>query len=154
MKGFLKFCIGVIIVAGVFFAIYCVLPEKSQTFIKGNIQYRIDEDAATQIDRIQNMSVKGYDVSYGYALTKLCKSTVWYYEQVDTTTWKVTFMGTKASVDLTTEGFDNTYLNVDLVIVFTVRNESQVDITMTIKDETITDSDKKEAMYKKIATAS
>ena len=53
MKTFLKILLAIVIVIGICIGIYCILPETSQMFIKGNIQYRTDDTAKTQIDKIK-----------------------------------------------------------------------------------------------------
>ena len=51
MKTFLKILVAIIIVGALCFGIYCILPETSQMYVKGNIQYRTNETAKTQVDR-------------------------------------------------------------------------------------------------------
>ncbi len=153
MKGFMKFIIAVVIVGAICFGVYCMLPERSQKQIDAVIQKMTDDDAVEHIDKIKNLTVSGYDVTYETGLNKLCKSSAWYYEYVSDSVWKVTYYGSKASVDMTTDGMDQVYTNANLTIVFTVRNNSAVDIEMTIGDDAVTSDTAKAAMYKKIATA-
>lgn len=146
MKTFLKILLAVVIVAALCVGVYFVLPERSQMYIKGNIQYRTDDDAKTHVDKIQDMSISD-STTYGDALTKLCKSTAWYYEPgSETGDWTVTFYGTKATIDLTKEGMDGFYSEKPLKIVFNVRNDSAVDITITIGEDTLNDDEKKAAI--------
>lgn len=152
MKTFIKILIAIVVVVALCFGIYCLLPETSKMYIKGNIQYRTDDEAKEHVDKIQGLEV-GDGVTYGDALTKLCKSTAWYYEKgSESGDWIVTFYGTKATLDLTKEGIDALYTEQSLKIVFSVRNDSAVDITITIGDDTLTD-DAKEAAISRIARA-
>lgn len=152
MKTLLKILVAILLVAALAFGVYCVLPETSKMYIKGNIQYRTDDNAKSQVDKIRNTKIPNTDVTFGTGLEKLCKSTAWYYEEQDSTTWVVTFYGTKATLDLSDVGKDSVYALKPMKVVFTVRNDKEIDITIQIADDTITD-DVKAAAFEKIAKA-
>ena len=93
MKTFVKILIAIIVVAALCGGIYLVLPETTQIFVKGNIQYRTDDNAKEKIDSLKKNNIiytevqsNGTDkkvdtgVTYGDALDKKGKTTVWYYE--------------------------------------------------------------------------
>ena len=42
MKTFVKVLVAILIVIGLCFGVYAVLPQTSKMFVKGNIQYRTD----------------------------------------------------------------------------------------------------------------
>ena len=56
-------------------------------------------------------------------------------------------------MDLTTAGMDQMYTDQPMKVEFTVRNNSQVDIVITIKDDILSTDQAKEAAYEKIANA-
>lgn len=130
MKAVLKILMAVVIVAALCGGIYLVLPETAKVFVKGNIQYRIDDTAKTRIDETKGNQVKytykdngikkTFDpgVTYGDALEKKAKTTVWYCEDNSTGGYTVTFYGTKVSMDLTKYGADGTYIDRTLKVVF------------------------------------
>ena len=152
MKTFVKILVAIVVVVALCFGIYCLLPETSKMYVKGNIQYRTDDEAAKHVDQIKGMTISD-GVTYGDALTALCKSTAWYYEAgTESGNWTVTFYGTKATLDLTKEGVDALYTERSLKMVFSVRNDSAVDITITIGDDTLT-GDAKTAALNRIAKA-
>jgi uncharacterized protein YxeA len=153
MKTVLKILLAVIIVAGICFGIYCMLPETSKMYVKGNIQYRTDDTAKAQIDKIKGTKIPNSDVTFGTGLEKLCKSTAWYYEETSSENWRVTFYGTKATMDLTTAGMDNVYTDKPMQVSFSVRNNSAVDITITIGGDILSTDEAKAAAYEKIAKA-
>ena len=131
MKTFVKVLVAILIVIGLCFGVYAVLPQTSKMFVKGNIQYRTDDTAKAQVD----------------------KSSAWYYEEEASGDWKVTYYGSKATMDLTTAGMDQMYTDQPMKVEFTVRNNSQVDIVITIKDDILSTDQAKEAAYEKIANA-
>ncbi len=151
MKTFLKILLAIVIVIGICFGIYCILPETSKMFIKGNIQYRTDDTAKTQVDKIKKTTIPGSDKTFGDGLEGLCKSSAWYYEEEANGDWMVTYYGTKATMDLTTAGMDQMYTDQPLKVTFSVRNNSAVDITIQIKDDILSTDEAKAAAYEKIA---
>ena len=153
MKTFLKILLAVVIVAAICVGIYFVLPETSQMLVKGNIQYRTDEVAQEKVDKIKNITIPDYDVNFGDGLEGFCKTTAWYYEEVSDTTWTVTFYGTKATLNLTDTNLDVFYTDESFKATFTVRNDSQVDISMEIDGDSLNDDTVKAATYKAIAEA-
>ena len=52
MKTFVKVLVAILIVIGLCFGVYAVLPQTSKMFVKGNIQYRTDDTAKAQVDKI------------------------------------------------------------------------------------------------------
>ncbi len=153
MKTFLKVILAIVIVAALCVGIYFVLPESAQMIVKGNIQYRTDETAQAQVDKIKNVTIPDYDVTFGDGLEGFCKTTAWYYEETATDTWTVTFYGTKATLNLTDTNLDAFYTDEPFKVIFTVRNDSAVDINMSIDGDALSDDAVKEATYKVIADA-
>ena len=145
MKTFVKVLVAILIVIGLCFGVYAVLPQTSKMFVKGNIQYRTDDTAKAQVDKIKKTKIPGFE--------NLCKSSAWYYEEEASGDWKVTYYGSKATMDLTTAGMDQMYTDQPMKVEFTVRNNSQVDIVITIKDDILSTDQAKEAAYEKIANA-
>ena len=106
MKTFVKVLVAILIVIGLCFGVYAVLPQTSKMFVKGNIQYRTDDTAKAQVDKIKKTKIPGFDKTFGDGLENLCKSSAWYYEEEASGDWKVTYYGSKATMDLTTAGMD------------------------------------------------
>ena len=153
MKTFLKILVAIIIVGALCFGIYCILPETSQMYVKGNIQYRTNETAKTQVDKIKKTKIPGTEKTFGAGLEGLCKSCAWYYEEEANGDWMVTFYGSKATMDLTTAGMDQMYTEQPMKVTFTVRNNSQVDIVMEIKGDIVSTDQAKTGAQEKIANA-
>lgn len=109
MKTFVKVLVAILIVIGLCFGVYAVLPQTSKMFVKGNIQYRTDDTAKAQVDKIKKTKIPGFDKTFGDGLENLCKSSAWYYEEEASGDWKVTYYGSKATMDLTTAGMDQMY---------------------------------------------
>lgn len=152
MKTFLKILLAVVIVAALGFVIYLMLPEEQKMYIQGNIQYRTDDEAKEHVDRLRDIYIPNSSITFGQGLDKLCKSTAWYYEKGTGNDWKVTFYGSKASLDLTTGGLNEVYINKPIEIIFSVRNDSEVDITIYVDGSR--ESDEAELIiYEKIAAA-
>ena len=99
--------VAILIVIGLCFGVYAVLPQTSKMFVKGNIQYRTDDTAKAQVDKIKKTKIPGFDKTFGDGLENLCKSSAWYYEEEASGDWKVTYYGSKATMDLTTAGMDH-----------------------------------------------
>jgi hypothetical protein len=131
MKTFLKILLALVIVAGIGFGIYFVLPETSQMFVKGNIQYRTDDNAKEKIDKIKANEIKYTEtadngttktvetgVKYGDALEKAAKTSAWYYEEAANGSQTITFYGSKVSLDLSKYGVDGVYVDKTLKVVF------------------------------------
>ena len=51
MKTFVKILVAIIVVAAICGGVYLVLPETAQIFVKGNIQYRTNDEAKDKIGR-------------------------------------------------------------------------------------------------------
>lgn len=152
MKNFLKVLLAFVIVGALLFVIYLALPEEQKMYIQGNIQYRTDDEAKEHVDKLKSVYVPDSSITFGQGLEKLCKSTAWYYEKKSGNDWKVTFYGSKASIDLTKEGLDGVYTNKPVRIVFSVRNDAEVDITIYVDNKLMND-DEEAAVYKRIAQA-
>lgn len=154
MNKIIKVIIAIIIAGAILAGVYFVLPETSQMYIKGMIQYHFDDDAKTHVDKIKAIKMPDTDITFGDGLEKACKSTAWYYEEGATDTWVVTFYGSKININLTGDGYDNVYTEKPIKITFSVRKDKNVDITINIGGEVITDKDKCKAIYGRIARAS
>ncbi len=154
MKTFLKILLAIVIVAALCVGVYFVLPENTQMYVKGNIQYRTDDTAKEHVDKIKAITIPDYDVTFGDGLEAFCKTTAWYYEETSADTWTVTFYGSKATVNLTETSLDVYYTDEPFKVTFTVRNDSAVDISMEIDGDSLSGDDAvKEATYKTIAKA-
>ena len=149
MNKIITVIIAIIIAGAILAGVYFVLPETYQMYIKGMIQYHFDDDA-----KIKAIKMPDTDVTFGDGLEKACKSTAWYYEEGATDTWVVTFYGSKININLTGDGYDNVYTEKPIKITFSVRKDKNVDITINIGGEVITDKDKCKAIYGRIARAS
>ncbi len=152
MKTFLKILLAVVIVAALAFVIYLMLPEEQKMYVQGNIQYRTDDDAKEHVDKIRDAKVPNSEITFGKGLEGLCKTTAWYYEQGSGNDWTVTFYGSKATLDLTTGGLDDVYTSKPMRVVFSVRNDSEVDISIYV-DGTLMNDTAETVIYEKIADA-
>ena len=88
MKTFVKILVAIIVVAAICGGVYLVLPETAQIFVKGNIQYRTNDEAKDKIDSLKKNEIVYTDVqsngtekkvptgvTYGDALDKKAKTT-------------------------------------------------------------------------------
>lgn len=104
MKQFLKVLIWIVILGGVGFGVYMILPEYPHDFIKSFVQPLVDSQAKTRITQVKNMQtgVKGMDgVTYEMALSKNTGMNCWVYEKDETTgAEKVRFRGNGASINM------------------------------------------------------
>lgn len=159
MKTFLKILVALIIVAALCVGIYFILPETSKMYIKGNIQYRTNEEAKEKVDSLKankivvnqvqkNGTTKAVDtgVTYGDALEKTCKSTAWYYESDVNGSMTITFYGSKASLDLSKYGSDGTFIDKSLKLVFYFPSDGKSTVTVYIGDDQLNDTDKVAAL--------
>ena len=159
MKTFVKILIAIIVVAALWGGIYLVLPETTQIFVKGNIQYRTDDNAKEKIDSLKKNNIiytevqsNGTDkkvdtgVTYGDALDKKGKTTVWYYEESADGGFKITYYGTKVSMDLAKYGSDGTYIDKTLKVVFDFPAGGKSSVTLYIGDEQCDDTMKAAAL--------
>lgn len=164
MKTFVKILVALIVVAGLCVGIYFVLPETAQMYIKGNIQYRTDDEAKKEVDSLKNNIIKITEVNdrgmknvvdtgvrYGDALEKACKSTAWYYETGVDGSRTITFYGTKASFDLSKYGSDGTFIDKSLKFVFNFLANGGGTVTIYIDDKQISDGVEKNAVLHALA---
>lgn len=159
MKVFLKILLALVIVAALCGGVYLVLPETAQTYVKGYIQYRTDDNAKEKIDSLKANEIV-YDavqangttqkvetgVTYGTALDKIGKTTVWYYEDRTDGGLTITYYGTKVSMDLSKYGSDGTYINKTLKVVFDFPSGGKSSVTLYIGDEQCDDTEKAAAL--------
>lgn len=159
MKTFLKILVALIIVAALCVGIYFILPETSKMYIKGNIQYRTNEEAKEKVDSLKSNTIKinqvadngttkvaDTGVTYGDALEKACKSTAWYYESAVDGSITITFYGSKVSLDLSKYGSDGTFVNKSLKIVFNFPSNGKSSVTVYVGDDQLNDTDKNAAL--------
>ena len=144
MKTFVKILVAILVVAALCGGIYLVLPETAQTFVKGNIQYRINDEAKKRVDEAKNSQIKYtykdngikkiYDpgTTYGSALENKAKTTVWYYESNGTGGYTITFYGTKVSMDLAKYGSDGTDIDKTVKVVFDYKPNNNGGYTGTV----------------------
>ena len=57
MKTFVKILVAIIVVAAICGGVYLVLPETAQIFVKGNIQYRTNDEAKDKIDSLKKNEI-------------------------------------------------------------------------------------------------
>lgn len=151
MKTFLKILVALVIVALICGGVYMVLPETAQIFVKGYIQYKTDDTAKDKIDKLKENEIVYTEVqstgvekkvntgvTYGDGLTKKSKSTVWYYEEIGSG-FKITFYGTKVSMDLSKYGSDGTYIDKTLKVVFDFTGDKST-VTVYVDDEQCDDT--------------
>ena len=104
MKQFLKVVVGIIILGGIGFGVYMIVPEYPHDFIKSFVQPVVDAQAKTRIDQVKNLTVgiNGMDgVTYKMALEKNTGMNCWVYEKDETTGLEtVTFRGNGASINI------------------------------------------------------
>ena len=153
MKTFVKILVAIIVVAAICGGVYLVLPETAQIFVKGNIQYRTNDEAKDKIDSLKKNEIVYTDVqsngtekkvptgvTYGDALDKKAKTTVWYYEDTTNAGVRITYYGTKVSMDLAKYGSDGTYIDKTLKAVFDFPAGGKSTVTLYIGDEQCDDA--------------
>ena len=144
MKTFVKILVAIIVVAAICGGVYLVLPETAQIFVKGNIQYRTNDEAKDKIDSLKKNEIVYTDVqsngTYGDALDKKAKTTVWYYEDTTNGGFRITYYGTKVSMDLAKYGSDGTYIDKTLKAVFDFPAGGKSTVTLYIGDEQCDDA--------------
>ena len=79
-------------------------------------------------------------VTYGDALDKKAKTTVWYYEDTTNGGFRITYYGTKVSMDLAKYGSDGTYIDKTLKAVFDFPAGGKSTVTLYIGDEQCDDA--------------
>lgn len=105
MKKFLKTVLWIVIIGGVLFGIYSVLPEYPQMFIKSFVQPVVNSKAKTQIQKVKDLLVEGVDgingATYKTVLEKNTGMSCWTYDKDEATGIEyVTYMGNGASVNM------------------------------------------------------
>ena len=153
MKTFVKILVAIIVVAAICGGVYLVLPETAQIFVKGNIQYRTNDEAKDKIDSLKKNEIVYTDVqsngtekkvptgvTYGDALDKKAKTTVWYYEDTTNGGFRITYYGPKVSMDLAKYGSDGTYIDKTLKAVFDFPAGGKSTVTLYIGDEQCDDA--------------
>lgn len=102
MKKFLKTVLWIVIIGGVLFGVYSVLPEYPQMFIKSFVQPVVNSQAKTRITQVQNLLADGVDgATYKTVLEKNTGMSCWTYDKDETTGVEyVTYMGNGASVNM------------------------------------------------------
>ena len=145
MKTFGKVIIWIIILIGVGFGVYKVVPEHPHNMIKSIFQPMIDVEAKTRIGQIKNLpvGVKGLDgVTYEMALSKNTGMNCWAYDkEVNKETGQVlsetvTFIGNGASVNMKDYNDYNgkLYTSGKVKFVFAITGNS-VEITPYLDDQ-------------------
>lgn len=104
MKQILKVLLAIVIICGVGYGVYMVVPEYPHNFIKSFVQPKIDVQAKLRIDQVKNLDVniKGLEgVTYQAALEKNTGMSCWVYEKNETTGEEmVVYRGNGASVNM------------------------------------------------------
>lgn len=104
MKQLLKVLLAIVIICGVGYGVYMVVPEYPHNFIKSFVQPKIDVQAKLRIDQVKNLDVniKGLEgITYQAALEKNTGMSCWVYEKNETTGEEmVVYRGNGASINM------------------------------------------------------
>lgn len=104
MKQILKVLLVIVIICGVGYGIYMVVPEYPHNFIKSFVQPVVDVEAKLRIEQVKNLDVniKGLEgVTYQQALEKNTGMSCWVYEKDEAAgTEMVVYRGNGASVNM------------------------------------------------------
>lgn len=101
MKGFFKVLVWILILGGVGFGVYAILPEYPHNLVKSIIQPYVDVQAKTRIAQVKALKNKDQDACYEDILEPHTRTQVWVYEPSDGTgREKVTFYGRGAFINI------------------------------------------------------
>ena len=104
MKQLLKVLLVIVIICGVGYGVYMVVPEYPHNFIKSFVQPVVDVEAKLRIQQVKNLDVniKGLEgVTYQAALEKNTGMSCWVYEKNESTGEEmVVYRGNGASVNM------------------------------------------------------
>lgn len=145
MSGFLKFLLGLLILAGILFGIYQVLPEFSHNIIYSMYQNQFDSEAKTHIDEAKALMNPKLEADYQTILESNTDTKGWVYSKI---TKAVTFYGNKAQLDLKdVEGGDGKYYDNTVVkVVFTPNDKGEMEVEVYINGQSTPEDDKVRAV--------
>ncbi len=122
MKQVLKVIITILIICGVGYGVYMIVPEYPHNFIKSFVQPVMDVQAKLRIDQVKKLDVniKGLEgVTYQDALEKNTGMSCWVYEKDETTGKEmVVYRGNGASVNMKEYNDYNGKLYTSAIIKF------------------------------------
>lgn len=119
MKKVLKILVGLLVLAGIGYGVYTILPEYPHNFVKGFVQPMTNVRAKDLIHGIQNLQNKDMGgVSYKEILEKNTGSWAWVYEmrETDPAAEYVVFYGRGACINLKDYSDYNGMLNTSALV--------------------------------------
>lgn len=137
MKNLGKYLIWLLVLVGVGFAIYTVLPEYPQSVIKSVFQPTFNAVAEERINQVKMLKNKDLDATYGEILDRTStRSQAWVYEGDDTQE-RVTFYGSGAYINIKdVEGHDDyLYTSTTVKIEFIIQGGKLIKVKGYIKGE-------------------
>lgn len=145
MSGFLKFLLGLLILAGILFGVYQLLPEFSHNIIYSMYQNQFDSEAKTKIAEAKALMNPKLESNYETILESNTDTKGWVYSKI---TKSVTFYGNKAQLDLKeVEGGDGKYYDNTVVkVVFTPNDKGETEIEVYINGQSTPEEDKVRAV--------
>ncbi|MDO5155626.1 MAG: hypothetical protein Q4D51_06645 [Eubacteriales bacterium] len=118
MKKFVKALVWILILGGLFFGVYTILPEYPHNLVKSVFQPMFDEMAKTRIDQVKNMKNKDLEAIYGQILeNNNTRTQAWVYDK-DENSEKVTFYGRGAYINIKDVPDHNDYLYTSTSVKF------------------------------------
>ena len=122
MKKLINVVIAIVVIIGVGFLVYQILPEYPQNFVKSFIQPLTDSEAKLRISQVQGIRYDKLDnATYKTILEKYTSQPAWVYEK-DGTTEIVTYYGRSATITIKdVEGHeDHFYIKEPIKAVFKI----------------------------------
>lgn len=151
MRQFLKVVIGIIILAGICFGVYTVLPEYPHNMVKSFVQPVMDKQAKVRIDEVKNLVNKDLEATYQKILESHTTSSFWIYDANEAAgTETVTFYAKGAHINIkdVPDHEDHLYTSCGVKFVFAISGKT-VNITAYIEKEA-QDEVIKEVMFKQL----
>ena len=127
MKTLGKVLIRVLILGGVVFGVYSILPEYPHNMMKSLVQPLVNTEAKVRIDQVKQLTNKKLNASYADILEPNSKSAFWVYESDEVTGKEmVLFYGTGITLnikDLPGEE-DKLYTSCSVKFIFEITGNS------------------------------
>ena len=135
MKQFMKVLIWIVILGGVVFGVYTVLPEYPQNFMKSFVQPVVNSQAKTRINQVKNLKNKDVDATYQDILERYTNTSCWVYEE-ETGFETVTFYAKGARINIkdVPDHEDHLYTSTSIKFQFVITGNN-VKITAFIGDK-------------------
>lgn len=145
MSGFLKFLLGLFIVAAILFGVYQILPEFSHNVIYSMYQNKFDSEAKEKIDEAKALMNPKLEADYQTILETNTDTKGWVYSKI---TKAVTFYGNKAMLDLKdVEGGEGRFYDSTIVkVVFTPGDKDEMEIEVYINNKSTPEDDEVRAV--------